>query len=86
AWNEVSASTARYETSLKQLEMAETYHKLISKGYDAGVNSYIETVDARTQYTSAQLNNVIQLFQLLKALAILERESASYNLPITNER
>lgn len=65
--------------------MAETYFRLIDKGYAAGVNTYIETVDARTQLTAAKLATSVYYYQLLTALAKLERETASYPIP-TNQQ
>lgn len=85
AYNEVLASKSNYETTLKQLEMAETYFRLIDKGYAAGVNTYIETVDARTQLTAAKLATSVYYYQFLTALAKLERETASYPIP-TNQQ
>lgn len=81
AYNEVMATKKNYETALKQLEMAETYFRLIDKGYGAGVNSYLETIDARTQLTSAKLAASINYYQFLSALAKLERETATYPIP-----
>lgn len=81
SYHDAMAAKEKYETALKQLEMAETYHRLIDKGYTAGVNSYIETVDARAQLSNAKLNVTVQYYQFLSALAILERETASYELP-----
>lgn len=82
AYNEAMAAKKNYETALKQLEMAETYFRLIDKGYAAGVNTYIETVDARTQLTSAKLAASVNYYQFLSALAKLERETATYVLPV----
>lgn len=81
AYNDVLAEKTNYEAALKQLEMAETYHRLITKGYEAGVNTYIETVDARTQLSSARIATNVSYYQLLNALAKLERETAKYPLP-----
>ncbi len=82
AYNEVLSVKKNYESALKQLEMAETYFRLIDKGYAAGVNTYIETIDARSQLTTAKLAANINYYQFLGALAKLERETASY--PISN--
>lgn len=81
AHNEVLVAKGNYKAAIKQLEMAETYYRLIKKGYDSGVNTYIETVDARTQLSSAQLASNVTYYQLLSDLAKLERETASYPLP-----
>lgn len=81
AYNNAMIEKSSYEAALKQLEMAETYHRLIDKGYSSGVNTYLETVDARTQLSSARLAANIGYYQFLTALAKLERESATYQLP-----
>lgn len=80
AYNEVLAAVSNHQAALKQLEMAETYYRLINKGFDAGVNSYIETVDARTQLSTANLAASVNYYKLLTALAVLERQTASYPL------
>ncbi|MBW7869089.1 MAG: TolC family protein [Brumimicrobium sp.] len=84
AYNNVLTEQANYEAALKQLELAETYHRLINKGYDSGINTYIETVDARTQLSSAKIATNVSYYQLLIAQAKLERETASYSLPNKN--
>lgn len=82
ARNDVLGEKSDYESALKQLAMAETYYRLINKGYASGVNSYIETADARTQLTSAQIAVSISYYRCLSALAVLERETASYPLAV----
>ncbi len=69
-----------YQSSLKQLEAAASYQRLIDKGYKAGTNTFIETVDARNQFTSAQLSVSINLYNVFIAAADLERQTASYNI------
>ncbi|UIR57644.1 TolC family protein [Sphingobacterium sp. SRCM116780] len=81
AKNEVVAANKNYQQAQVQLESAGTYQRLIQKGFLAGVNTYIETIDARTQYTSAKLALNIQKYKLLTSLAKLERESATYLFP-----
>ncbi len=78
--NEMLAMKKNYESSKVQLEAAATYQRLILRGFQEGVNTYIETIDARSQYTNAQLANNIAAFKLLSALAKFERENASYPL------
>lgn len=82
SYNEVLIHQSNYEASLKQLEMAQTYHRLIDKGYASGVNTYIETVDARTQLSTAKIAVNLNYYQLLEALAKLERETAAYPIPV----
>ncbi|MFD2893976.1 TolC family protein [Sphingobacterium arenae] len=81
ARNDVLAALKNYEKSKVQLEAASTYQRLIQRGYSEGVNSYIETIDARSQYTSAKLSVNLSQLQVLAALAKLERESATFQIP-----
>lgn len=81
AKNEVLAAFKNFEKAKVQLETAATYQRLIQKGFSAGVNSYIETIDARSQYTSAKLAESVSKLQILSALAKLERESATFQIP-----
>jgi outer membrane protein len=74
------ASWQTYQSSLKQLESASSYQRLIDKGYQAGTNTYIETIDARNQLTGAQLSTLVNKYNVLLAAAELERETAAYPL------
>jgi outer membrane protein len=87
---ELSASVARndlhtcirnYEAAGEQLKSAESYFKLIDKGYQHGINSLIEFLDARNQLTASQLQRSIRFYEMMTAAAKLERETASYPLP-----
>lgn len=80
AKNELLAMQKNYESSKVQMEAASTYQRLILRGFNEGVNTYIETIDARSQYTNSQMANNIAAFKLLSAMAKLERENASYQL------
>jgi outer membrane protein TolC len=72
-----------FRASQKQIDVANAYSNLIDKGYKEGVNSYIETLDARSQWTNAYLALNINQFKILIAAAQVEREAASY--PLKNE-
>lgn len=72
-----------FQASQKQIALASAYQRLIEKGYREGVNTYIETLDARNQWTNAQLLLNLNEFKILIAAAQVERESASY--PIKND-
>jgi outer membrane protein TolC len=74
ARNSLMASYMNYTASIKQLDAATAYNQLIEKGYKEGINTFIETIDARNQFTTASLQLVINKYQLLAALAIYERE------------
>ncbi|MCL7986491.1 TolC family protein [Sphingobacterium sp. lm-10] len=78
--NEVTSTIRNYQNAKKQLEAAGTYQRLIQRGFNEGVNTYIETIDARSQYTNAQLAENLALYKWLIAVAKLERETASYLL------
>jgi outer membrane protein TolC len=72
-----------YRASQKQIDVANTYSNLIDKGYKEGVNTYIETLDARSQWTNAHLLLNLNQFKILIAAAQVEREAATY--PLKND-
>jgi outer membrane protein len=80
ARNKLITSYQNYLSAQKQLEAAQSYQKLIDKGYKEGVNTFIESIDARNQLTSAQFLVNINQYSVLIAEAGLEREAASYEL------
>lgn len=80
ALNNLRSAWETLTASREQLKAAETYQRLIEKGYGAGSNTYIETIDARNQLTSARLALSVNTYNVLQAAASLERETASYNL------
>lgn len=80
AQNEVLSTYKNYESTVAQLEAADTYQRLIQRGFAAGVNTYIETVDARTQFINAKLAHNIASYKYLSAWAKYEREAATYPL------
>lgn len=81
ARNNLQSSLTLYQSARKRAEAAAAYQRLIEKGYKEGVNSFIETVDARNQLTQAELNANSQRYRILIAAASLERETGSYTLP-----
>lgn len=80
AKNEAVATYKSYQSALQRVTAAETYHRLIQRGFSEGVNTYIETIDARSQMMAAQLARNLAAYKWLSALANLERETASYLL------
>ncbi len=80
AKNALIASYQNYQSAQKQLEAAQSYQRLIEKGYKEGVNTFIEAIDARNQLTAAQLQVTVNQFNVLTALATLERETAALPL------
>lgn len=78
AANNFAASRQTYHASERQLQAAAAYQRLIERGFREGVNSFIETIDARNQFTTAQLQQTINLYKMLMAAAELERQLAIY--------
>jgi outer membrane protein len=79
AQNDLQTSTQNYLAVREQVKSAKSYFNLIDKGYQQGVNSLIEFLDARNQLTSSQLQENLKMFEMLTASAKLERETASYS-------
>ncbi|WP_333821259.1 TolC family protein [Ohtaekwangia sp.] len=80
ARNNLHTTIQNYAASQEQLKSAQSYFNLIDKGYQQGVNTLIEFLDARNQLTASQLQQSLRLFEMLTAQARLERETASYTL------
>lgn len=80
AKNNVKNSHNTYQASVKQEQSAAQYFKLIDRGFKEGTNSFIEYLDARNQYTTAQLQVSINHYKLLNGLADYEREAATYSI------
>jgi len=74
-YHEVLTCKEQYEASLTQLELAESYFRLINNSYTQGMSSYLETLEARTQLNTARISTNILYYQLLIALAKIERET-----------
>ena len=67
-----------YLSAIKQQEAAQSYFKLIDRGYKEGINNFIEMLDARSQLTNSQLQVNITTYKFLSELADYERQTASY--------
>jgi outer membrane protein TolC len=67
-----------YENNLPQVDAAKRYLDDILKRYKEGQAIFIEVLDARTEYTYAQLQLSVALFNVFSKKAELERASASY--------
>jgi outer membrane protein TolC len=77
--NNAVTAWSNYQSATKQQEAARQYFKLVDRGYQEGVNSFIEWLDARNQLTNAQLQVTIQQYEFLSALADFERQTATYS-------
>lgn len=80
AQNSLRTAYQNYLSATKQLEAAQSYQHLIERGYKEGVNTFIESLDARNQLTTAQLLVTTNQYKVLIAEANLEREMATYVL------
>lgn len=74
AHNSLKAAYMNYAASIKQLDAAVAYNRMIDKGYSEGINTFIETIDAINQVTAASLQHVITKYHLLAAIATYQRE------------
>lgn len=71
AQKSISAARARVLSSNKSFE-------IIDRKYREGIASQIEFIDARTNKTNAELNNIVTTFEYLISYAQLERVTAYY--------
>lgn len=76
ARGDLMAARQNYYTAIQKYKAATSYERLIEKGYKEGVNTFIESVDARSQLTQASLMLNINTNKVLSALANYERETA----------
>ncbi|ANH83817.1 transporter [Niabella ginsenosidivorans] len=76
AQNNLLAAWETLQSTKKQLEAAAAYQRLIDRGYRAGVNTFLETIDARNQFAQARIAENIQEYKVLSAAADFEREAA----------
>ena len=79
AKNQLQTTLENYKAAREQLKSAQSYFHLIEKGYKEGVNSLIEFLDARNQFTNSQLQLNLRQLEVLTAQARVERETASYS-------
>jgi outer membrane protein TolC len=66
-----------YQSSLKAVESAASYQRLIQRGFKEGVNTFIEDIDGRNLLTAAQLQANISFYNVLITAANLQRETGS---------
>jgi outer membrane protein len=77
--NQLQTTIENYKAAQEQLKSAQSYFHLIERGYKEGVNSLIEFLDARNQFTNSQLQRNLRQLEVLTAQARVERETASYS-------
>ena len=75
--NAIQSAYAAYRSAEKQNQAAITYRQLIEKGYQEGTGTFLETVEARSQQTQAQLALSIARYKVLTELANYDRETGA---------
>jgi outer membrane protein TolC len=77
---QLRSDLAAFSAAKRQLEAAQSYHRLTDKAYREGTVSFIEMLDARNQLRDASLRLNINSYRVMTTLAQLEREIAGYSL------
>lgn len=72
--NEIQTNQAALQSAEKKMESSAAYFRLVDRGFKEGTNSLIEFIDARSQLTQASLQKTITSYNLLRSLAMLERQ------------
>jgi outer membrane protein TolC len=74
AKNSIKSHYQNYQSAIQQTIAAKAYLDLIDKGYKEGINTFIETLDARNQLTISQIQELISKYDLMASIAVYERE------------
>jgi outer membrane protein TolC len=74
AKNSIKSHYQSYQSAIQQTIAAKAYLDLIDKGYKEGINTFIETLDARNQLTISQIQELISKYDLMASIAVYERE------------
>ena len=80
ARSNVVTAMAQARATIVELTAARAYFNLIDKGYREGVNSQLEYIDARDQFTNAALKLNIARYNVLAQLAEYERQTVTSKL------
>ena len=80
AQNNLSTAIANLGSSEKQYQSARAYFNLVEKGYTQGINSLIEFMDARNQFTASEIQVKLNRYKVLSAYSDLKRQTASSTL------
>ncbi|MFO0357599.1 MAG: TolC family protein [Sphingobacteriaceae bacterium] len=74
AKNSIKSHYQIYQSAIQQTTAAKAYLDLIDKGYKEGINTFIETLDARNQLNISQIQELITKYDLMASIAVYERE------------
>jgi len=80
AQTELSTAQAVLRSANARNSSAISYFNLIEKGFNEGVNTQIEYLDARNQLTGAEVQLAVAQATVLQKLAEMERQNATYPL------
>ena len=78
--SELSTAQAVLRSATARSTSATSYFNLIEKGFNEGVNTQIEYLDARNQLTGAEVQLAVARTTVLQRLAEMERQNATYPL------
>ncbi|MFZ4521066.1 MAG: TolC family protein [Bacteroidales bacterium] len=76
ARNNLGTAVSNLSSSEKQYQSARAYFSLIEKAYSEGMNSLIEFMDARNQYTASEIQVRLNRYKVLSAYAELKRQTS----------
>lgn len=80
AQTELATAQAVLRSAIARNTGAASYFNLIEKGFNEGVNTQIEYLDARNQLTGAEVQLAVARTTVLQKLTEMERQNASYPL------
>lgn len=75
------SARARLESATRQVELAQEVFRIAQVRQAAGAGTYVETIDAQTQLTTARNNLVRARYDVLTAYAQLQRAVGTDRLP-----
>lgn len=78
--SELATAQAVLRSATARNTSATSYFNLIEKGFNEGVNTQIEYLDARNQLTGAEVQLAVARTTVLQRLAEMERQNATYPL------
>ncbi len=76
AYQAAVTARAAIATARARLDAAQRTFELVRRGYEEGVASHVEFVDARTAYTNADINVVLTAYRYAIRWVVLERVAA----------
>ena len=81
ARNSMLAAYETWQSFQSQLSNAQRQYRDTFRRYKEGISNYIEVLDARTQVTNMELQQMLSKYTVLIKKVELERAVASYRLP-----